>query len=72
MIVPIYKTAEDLDTLTEYLFPLFEALEPMKLATSSEFLDDEMKVVYKIDDDDAKSPGRKYAEYEMKGVPIRI
>ena len=72
VIVPIYKTAEDLDTLTEYLFPLFEALEPMKLATSSEFLDDEMKVVYKIDDDDAKSPGRKYAEYEMKGVPIRI
>lgn len=26
-IIPIYKTAEDLDALTEYLFPLFGELE---------------------------------------------
>jgi len=26
----------------------------------------------KIDDDDQKSPGRKFNEWELKGVPIRI
>ena len=58
--------AEDDEAITEYLFPLFEALESMRLSTSSKYLEDEMKVTYKIDDDDSKSPGRKYAEYEMK------
>jgi prolyl-tRNA synthetase len=26
----------------------------------------------KLDDDDAKTPGWKFAEYEMKGVPLRV
>jgi prolyl-tRNA synthetase len=29
-------------------------------------------VVTEVDTDDQNSPGRKYAEYELKGVPVRI
>lgn len=71
-IVPIFKTEEDLEAITNYLFPLFEVLEWSTLDTSSEFLDDSMKITYKIDDDDQKSPGWKFSEYEMKWVPVRV
>jgi len=72
VIVPIYKTGEELDALTEYLFPVFGVLEWASMSTSTEYIDDEMPISYKIDDDDQKSPGWKFAEYELKWVPIRV
>ncbi len=71
-IVPITKTEEDLNTITEYLMPLFEVFEKSALTISSQFTDMATPISYRIDDDDQKSPGWKFAEYEMKGVPIRI
>jgi prolyl-tRNA synthetase len=32
----------------------------------------ELNISVKFDDDDNKKPGWKFAEYEMKGVPLRI
>ena len=29
-------------------------------------------IIVKYDDDDKRKPGWKFAEYEMKGVPVRI
>jgi prolyl-tRNA synthetase len=41
--------------------------------TKSEFLDTfKTPLTIKIDDDTQKSPGWKYNEYELKGVPLRI
>ncbi len=72
VFVPIAKTDEDLDAITEYLMPIFESLEKASLSISWQFLDKDIDIVYKIDDDDQKSPGRKFAEYEMKWVPLRV
>lgn len=58
-IVPIYRSAEQLEALQEKLKPLVAALRERKIA-----------VVF--DDDDNRKPGWKFAEYEMKGVPIRL
>ncbi len=58
-LVPIYKTEEELNALRAKLNPLTEELRKRGL-----------KVVF--DDDDNRKPGWKFAEYEMKGVPVRI
>lgn len=58
-IVPIYKSMEQLEAITEKLKPLIASLKNQNIS-----------VVY--DDDDNRKPGWKFAEYEMKGVPIRI
>ncbi len=72
VIVPISKSEDDLNQITEYLVPLFEELESMSLDISSSFMDANIPVTYKIDDDDHKSPWWKFAEYEVKWVPLRI
>lgn len=44
-----------------------------KLGIDSKFLENyEIPIKIKIDDDSNKSPGRKFNEWEMKGVPLRI
>jgi prolyl-tRNA synthetase len=59
VIVPIYKSEEQLEALREKLQPLADSLKSQGLS-----------VVF--DDDDNRKPGWKFSEYEMKGVPVRL
>jgi prolyl-tRNA synthetase len=59
VIVPIYKTPEQLAQITEKANQLKHELK-------------EVGLTVKFDDDDTNKPGWKFAEYEMKGVPVRI
>jgi prolyl-tRNA synthetase len=59
VIVPIYRTPEDLAAISEKANPLFEQLKATGVAV-------------KYDDDDKQRSGWKFAEYELKGVPIRL
>lgn len=59
VIVPIHKGAEDLNKIYNKMKPLLDEL--MKRGISAKF-----------DDDDQKRPGFKFAEYEMRGVPVRL
>lgn len=58
-IVPIYKNAEQRADIVEAAEPVVSALKAAGLTV-------------KLDDDDNRKPGWKFAEYEMKGVPVRI
>lgn len=57
--VPIYKTAEELTLINEKMSVLADKLKALGIS-------------FKYDDDDNRRPGWKFAEYESKGVPIRI
>ncbi|MBS1651219.1 MAG: proline--tRNA ligase [Bacteroidetes bacterium] len=59
VIVPIHKGAEGLTKISNIVLPLKEKLE-------------QKNITVKFDDDDAQRPGWKFAEYELKGVPVRI
>ena len=59
VIVPIYKNPEQLDQIASYAKQLISELVGIGISV-------------KFDDDDNKKPGWKFAEYEMKGVPLRI
>lgn len=59
VIIPIYKTPEELRAISERVNPIFEQLK----ATG---------VSVKYDDADNQRSGWKFAEYELKGVPIRL
>ena len=59
VIVPIYKNKEDLKTITTYLQDTLQILEN----NHNSFL---------IDSREKLSPGFKFNEWEMKGVPLRI
>jgi prolyl-tRNA synthetase len=59
VIVPIYKGEEQLQAISEKMVALKKELEVKGITV-------------KYDDDDQKKPGWKFAEYEMKGVPVRI
>ena len=59
VIVPIYKSEEELALVSE------KALEIKK-----QLID--LGISVKFDDDDNRRPGWKFAEYEVKGVPVRI
>lgn len=59
VIVPIYKSMEQLDQMTE------KANEIMALLRKN-------GISVKYDGRDAYRPGHKFAEYELKGVPLRI
>ncbi|AHB41329.1 hypothetical protein P148_SR1C00001G0538 [candidate division SR1 bacterium RAAC1_SR1_1] len=73
VIVPVFKTAEDLQAIQTYLEPTLTQLKGKTLDIKSEFLGiHHMPLVTKIDTDDQRSPGWKYNEYELKGVPLRI
>ena len=72
VIVPIGKTAEELQLIKDYIQPLIERFETTKLDFHSKYFHDSMPLKRKIDEDMNKSPGRKFNEYELKGVPLRI
>lgn len=59
VIVPIYRTEEQLEQLSAKIKPLVQELK-------------KAGVLVKYDDSDANKPGWKFAEYELRGVPIRL
>ncbi|MFT7020418.1 MAG: prolyl-tRNA synthetase [Cyclobacteriaceae bacterium] len=59
VIIPIYKTAEQLDQISE-------KVEELKNTLS------DRGVSVKFDKRDTHKPGWKFAEYELKGVPVRV
>ena len=59
VIVPIYKTEEQLNAIRAKVDALSAELKAAGIRM-------------KFDDDDTKKPGWKFAEYELKGVPVRL
>ncbi len=59
VIVPIYKTREEYDTVCEKARELKNILE-------------QKGILVKLDDRDTYKPGWKFNEYEFKGVPVRL
>ena len=59
VMVPIYKTAEEHEAILDKMYEIKKELEA-----------DGRSV--KIDDRDTLRPGFKFAEWEIKGVPVRI
>ncbi len=59
VIIPIYRTTEDLVTITEKVEPLIAELKAAGISV-------------KYDDNDNQRSGWKFAEYELKGVPVRL
>lgn len=59
VIVPIYKGEEQLAVIGEKIKPMIDALRAKGITV-------------KYDDDDTKRSGWKFAEYELKGVPVRV
>ncbi len=56
------------------IIPIFKNKNKAEVVGYAEKLYEQMKGRYKVvfDDDEANSPGWKFAEWEMKGVPVRI
>ena len=59
VIVPIYKTDEQLDAIKAEVNVLTAALRKLNISV-------------KFDDRTTQKPGFKFAEWELKGVPVRI
>ncbi|RZL46065.1 MAG: proline--tRNA ligase, partial [Pedobacter sp.] len=59
VIVPIYKGEEDLAKISTFVDELMMKLKGMGISV-------------KYDSRDSQRPGFKFAEYELKGVPIRL
>lgn len=58
-IVPIYKGEEQLEVISERVSRIVKSLRSKGVSV-------------KFDDRDTFRPGAKFAEYELKGVPVRI
>lgn len=59
IIVPIYKSDDELAKISEKALEIKKSLEAKGISV-------------KFDNRDTHKPGWKFAEYEMKGVPVRI
>ena len=59
VIIPISKGGEQLEAITNKLSPIISQLRDMGISV-------------KYDDTDNKRPGFKFADYELKGVPVRL
>jgi len=59
VIVPIYKNDEDLDNISSFVNQLTPKLKALGIS-------------FKYDNRDSQRPGFKFAEYELKGVPVRL
>ena len=59
VIIPIYRSPEDLAAITEKVTPLLDELRNAGVSV-------------KFDDNDSQRSGWKFAEYELKGVPVRL
>ncbi len=59
VIVPIYRKAEQLAAISEKVDEIIAKLKAKGISV-------------KYDDRDTRKPGWKFAEYELKGVPVRL
>ena len=59
VIVPIFKNNEQLAAISEVVNPIVKQLETLGISV-------------KYDDDDKRRPGFKFADYELKGIPVRL
>ena len=59
VIVPIYRSQEQLDAVDAKVAPIVENLKKQGISV-------------KYDNADNKRPGFKFADYELKGVPVRL
>jgi prolyl-tRNA synthetase len=59
VIVPIFKNSEQLAQISEKVQPIINELRALGLSV-------------KYDDAENKRPGFKFADYELKGVPVRL
>lgn len=59
VIVPIFRTDEQFAAISEKVNSLKNSLE-------------QQGITVKFDDRDTQKPGWKFAEYELKGVPVRL
>ena len=59
VIVPIYKDEARRQAITEKILPFIDELKQLGISV-------------KYDDADNKRPGFKFADYEVKGVPVRL
>ena len=59
VIVPIYRNDEQLEKIKEIVLEIKSSLE-------------QRNITVKFDDRDTHKPGWKFAEYELKGVPVRL
>ena len=59
VIVPIFKKQDQLDALMEKLNPLADELKKLGIRVQ-------------VDASDKATPGFKFADYELKGVPLRL
>ena len=59
VIVPIYKNAEQLAGIDQVVAPIVDRLRALGVSV-------------KYDNADNKRPGFKFADYELKGVPVRL
>ena len=57
--VPIYRSQEELEAISTKINALASKLKSKGIS-------------FKYDDDDNRRPGWKFAEYEAKGVPVRV
>jgi len=59
VIVPIYRTEEELASISAVADDLIKKLKARNISV-------------KYDDRDTQRPGFKFAEYELKGIPVRL
>ena len=59
VIVPIWKTDEQLTNINNKVSAICDNLKKMGISV-------------KYDNDDQKRPGFKFADYELKGIPVRL
>ena len=59
VIVPIWKTDEQLEAINNKAAEICQNLKAMGISV-------------KYDNDDQKRPGFKFADYEVKGIPVRL
>lgn len=59
VLIPIFKSQEELDAVSEKAKEIMDKLRAIGISV-------------KFDDRDTFKPGWKFAEYELKGVPVRI
>ncbi len=59
VIIPIYKNDEQLSLINDKVDPIFKNLKKAGISV-------------KYDNADNKRPGFKFADYELKGVPVRL
>ena len=59
VIIPIYKSIDQISALTDVALKIKAGLEALGISV-------------KYDDRDNNKPGWKFADYELKGVPVRL